>query len=195
MHLLLGGDPGMVQNWAYTFMAHSKLDRVLHQIKGLKCVILSQNAAESKNLYSDTCHLVTCSKSSHAATVSFWVAHGAAKNLVVTQMRPFASLRVTFGTILVLKAKNGMLRSAQHDKHFEGRKSVNLFPPENEPFRDLKPKWRLYDRFSSHIEMLLYLSNTTMDIIKLAWLFSPSNAQPCSPKVKSPRKGCPPSAL
>jgi hypothetical protein len=36
---------------------------------------------------------------------------------------------------LVLKAKSEMLRSAQHDKHLEVRKSVNLFPPENEPSR------------------------------------------------------------
>ena len=71
---------GMVQNWGYTFMAHSKLDRVLHQINGLKFVILRSKA--TKNLF--------------------------------------------------LKAKNGMLRSAQHDKRFGVRKSANLFLPESE---------------------------------------------------------------
>ena len=67
---------------------------MLHQINGLKCVILR-------------------SKGSEAAK--------ATKNLVLT-------------------AKNGMLRSAQHDKHFWMWKSVNLFPPENEPSHVFLPK-------------------------------------------------------
>ena len=86
----------MVQYWVYTFMAHSRLDRVLHQINGLKCVILRSKATPA--------------------------------------------LSEVEGKNLVPKAENGMLRSAQHDKHFGERKSVNLFLPENEPSPSVKQK-------------------------------------------------------